>query len=287
MLPFEPVITSTKLMPPEYMTPQVSAMKETLSGSAIHKVWEQTYRNAQSERFYEDVFDWIAAHETLNDRRVLDIGCGIGQHAIRLAKRGCDVVAADFSADRVSAAKENIGNQGFGARISVCNEDLESGLSFRDGSYDLVLCWGVLMHIPKIMPAIHELVRVTRPGGKILVYEANVFGVDAAATLVATAIKKALGRAKVRCVQLSEFGLEYWTDTSNGTLFIRHSKICALAQVFVAAGCKLRHRISGEFTEKYSVGRPFAELAHLWNRGWFAAGHIPFLSHGNLLIFER
>ena len=267
--------------------PKVSATKKTLSSSAVHKIWEQTYRTPQSERFYEVVFNWIAAHEQLHGMKALDIGCGIGQHAIRLAKRGCSVVAADFSENRVAAAEENFGRQGFGSRIVVCNEDLEAGLSFAEGTYDIVLCWGVLMHIPQIAPAIRELVRVTRPGGRILVYEANLFGMDAAATMVSTAIKKAVGRTSIRRVQFTEFGIEYWTETPTGELLIRHSRLGALARFFGAQGCQLRYRVAGEFTEKFSLGRPFGRLAHLWNRFWFAGGHIPYLAHGNLLIFER
>jgi ubiquinone/menaquinone biosynthesis C-methylase UbiE len=197
------------------------------------------------------------------------------------------VVAADFSADRIAVAKENIERQGFGSRISVQNEDLESGLTFPDGSYDIVLCWGVLMHIPQIVSAIRELVRVTRPGGKILVYEANRFGIDAAATVVSTAIKRGIGRGSVRHVQSTEFGIEYWTETSSGDLFIRHSRLPALARFFEAQGCRLRHRIAGEFTEKYSFDGRVGQLAHLWNRAWFAGGHIPYFAHGNLLVFER
>jgi 2-polyprenyl-3-methyl-5-hydroxy-6-metoxy-1,4-benzoquinol methylase len=148
--------------------------EKTLWDSTIDQVWEQTHLTTQSERFYERVFDWIVEHEPLQGLRALDIGYGVGQHAIRLTKRGCNVVAADFSADRVAAAKENNERQGFGSRISVQNEDLESGLSFAAGTYDIVLCWGVLMHIPQIVSAIRELVRVTRPDGRILVYEANL-----------------------------------------------------------------------------------------------------------------
>ena len=214
------------------MMAKVRATKQTLSTSAVHKVWEQTYRTPQSERFYEEVFDWIAAHEQLDGMKALDIGCGIGQHAIRLAKRGCIVAAADFSADRAAAAEENIGRQGFGSQITVHNEDLEAGLSFADATYDMVLCWGVLMHIPEIVPAIRELVRVTRPGGRILVYEANLFGMDAITTAVSTAVKRALGRASVRRVQFTEFGVEYWTETPTGELLIRHSRLGALARFF-------------------------------------------------------
>jgi ubiquinone/menaquinone biosynthesis C-methylase UbiE len=269
------------------MMAEVMATKQTLSTSVVHKAWEQTYRTPQSERFYEGVFDWIAAHEQLHGMKALDMGCGIGQHAIRLAKRGCSVVAADFSADRVAAAEENIGRQGFGRQIIVCNEDLAAGLSFADATYDIVLCWGVLMHIPEIEAAIRELVRVTRPGGRILVYEPNLFGMDAVATMVSTAIKRTVGRSRVRRVQFSELGIEYWIETPAGELLARNSRLGALARIFGAHGCQLRHRIAGEFTEKYSLGGPIARLAHSWNRFWFAWGHIPYLAHGNLLVFER
>jgi ubiquinone/menaquinone biosynthesis C-methylase UbiE len=269
------------------MTSEISALRKTLADSTIHEIWEQTYRNRESELFYERVFDWIAAHEPLTGKRALDIGCGIGQHAIRLANRGCDVVAADFSEDRVSAAKRNIERQGFGSRIAVCNEDLERGLSFSDGSYDLVLCWGVLMHIPKIEEALGELIRVTRPAGKILVYEANLFGFDARLTAVSTTIKELTRRAKGRRVEFAKFGREYWNDTPTGKLLTRHSKIPTLVRFFESHGCRLRHRLAGEFTEIYGLGGPIAPLAHFWDRVWFAAGHIPYLAHGNLLIFQR
>jgi 2-polyprenyl-3-methyl-5-hydroxy-6-metoxy-1,4-benzoquinol methylase len=269
------------------MMPKVSATKKTLSSSAVHKIWEQTYRTPQSERLYEVVFNWIAAHEQLHGMKALDIGCGIGQHAIRLARRGCSVVAADFSEDRVAAAKKNIELQGFGSRIIVCKEDLEAGLSFAEGTFDIVLCWGVLMHIPQVVRAIRELVRVTRPGGRILVYEANLFGMDAATTVVSTAIKRAVNRASVRRVQFSELGIEYWIETPTGELLIRHSRLGALVRFFGAEGCQLRHRIAGELTEKYSIGGPLGRLAHIWNRFWFAGGHIPYLAHGNLLVLER
>lgn len=266
---------------------EVSEVKQTLSASTVHEFWEQTYRNADSERFYELVFDWIAAHEPLEGKHTLDIGCGIGQHAIRLANRGCKVVAADFSEDRVAAAQRNIELQGFGSRISVCNEDLEAGLSFPGQAYDVVLCWGVLMHIPKIEQALEELIRVTRPDGKIFVYEANLFGFDAILTSVSTAIKRLTGNAKGRRVQFSNFGAEYWNDTPTGRLLTRHSKISSLVRFFELHGCRLRHRLAGEFTEIYGLGGPIAPLAHFWDRVWFASGHIPYLAHGNLLIFER
>lgn len=269
------------------MTTQASTVKETLSGTTVHRIWENTYRNVESEHFYERLFDWIAEHESLQGKRALDIGCGIGQHAIRLAERGCDVVAADFSADRVAAARQNIEGSGFGSRILIRDEDLASGLTFQNGSYDVVLCWGVLMHIPHFEQAARELVRVTRVGGRILIYEANVRGLDAVASRLSMQFKKAIGTGGVRSIQGTHFGTEYWTATDGGDLFIRHSNLPAVARFFEERKCHLRCRIGGEFTERYGGGGPLAYFAHLWNRIWFAAGHLPFLAHGNLLVFER
>jgi 2-polyprenyl-3-methyl-5-hydroxy-6-metoxy-1,4-benzoquinol methylase len=269
------------------MTPQISAVKQTLADSTVHQIWERTHRNTQSERLHERVFDWIAGQEALQGKRALDIGCGIGQHAIRLAKRGCEVVAADFSADRVAVAKDNIERQGFGSHIRVCSEDLAAGLSFTDGSFDVVLCWGVLMHIPKFLEAARELVRVTRSGGRILVWEPNRFGVDAIITLASSTIKRAAGTTGSRRLLFTEFGREYWYQTPSGELLTRHSSIPALVRFFKGQDCCLRHRIAAEFTELYGLGGAVARLAHLWNRGWFAAGHIPYLAHGNVLVFER
>jgi 2-polyprenyl-3-methyl-5-hydroxy-6-metoxy-1,4-benzoquinol methylase len=266
---------------------KTGGVKQTLDGSAVHEIWERNYRTPESERFYESVFDWIATHERLPGMNVLDIGCGIGQHAIRLARRGCKVVAADFSADRVRAAAANIGHQGFESQITVRNEDLQAGLSFADATFDSVLCWGVLMHVPQLVPAMHELVRVTRLGGRIFVYESNLFGVDAALTVFSTVLKRSVGRTAVRRVRLSEFGVEYWVETPAGELLIRHSRLRALVRALRREGCRLRYRISGEFTEKYSLGGPIRRLAHTWNRVWFSAGRIPYLATCNLLVFER
>jgi 2-polyprenyl-3-methyl-5-hydroxy-6-metoxy-1,4-benzoquinol methylase len=269
------------------MMSKTAVVKQTLNSSAVHDVWERNYRTPQSEGFYDRVFDWIAAHEPLPGMNVLDIGCGIGQHAIRLAKRGCRVVAADFSADRVRAAAANIRRQGFESQIDVRNEDLVAGLSFADATFDGVLCWGVLMHVPELTLAMHELVRVTRPGGRIFVYESNLFGLDATLTVFSTLLKRAVGRAVVRRVLLSEFGVEYWVETPAGELLIRHSRVRALVRAFRRDGCTMKYRIAGEFTEKYSLGGPIRRLAHAWNRAWFSAGSVPYLAACNLLIFER
>lgn len=264
------------------------SIKDALSGPAIHEIWESVYRNPRSERFYELVFDWIADRRGVSaDSHWLDIGCGIGQHAIRLRRRGYQVVAADFSPDRVDVAVEHIRQQGIADGIAVTCEDLAAGLSFPAASFDAVLCWGVLMHIPQVEAAMLELIRVTRPQGKMFIYEVNLYGLDAMLSCLISLGKRAAGKSSYKQIVMAPYGREYWVRTGAGDLFIRHARISSLVSFFKQHGCVLRERICGEFTERYSLGGPLGQLAHAWNEAWFRTTKSPHFAHGNLLVLEK
>jgi 2-polyprenyl-3-methyl-5-hydroxy-6-metoxy-1,4-benzoquinol methylase len=266
-------------------------VRETLQAPAIHEVWEKTYRTTDCERFYEKAFDWIIASTDLPGQAMaLDIGCGIGQHSIRMARRGLKVVAADFSADRVMSAHRNVEAHGVAHRVHVRNEDLEEGLSFSSESFDLVLCWGVLMHVPNNEKAMSELIRVTKVGGKIILYEANLFGLDAFTSLIGTILKAAFGEGRTKKIVISRYGLEYWTEADSGDLMTRHTRFTSLRRFFAARGCRLEFRVAGQFTEQFSRFRRFPviqSLIHVLNLSWFSLVRAPHLAHGNLLVFEK
>ncbi len=264
-------------------------MKSTLTGPAVHQSWERTYRTASSGRLYEMIFDWLSSNSGLaTERNILDIGCGMGWHSIRLARRGFNVVAADFSPYAVSTARANVETQGLVSRINVRLEDLENGLSFGPESFDAVLSWGVLMHIPDNERAMSELIRVTKPGGKIVIYENNLFSIHAVSTLFGVGVKAALKRSGVKKIRMGTYGLEYWIETGVGGLVTRHTRMSAMERFFAKRGCSLRHRVAGEFTEFYKFDRwGSGSFFHALNSLWFSAIRIPYLSLGNLLIFER
>jgi 2-polyprenyl-3-methyl-5-hydroxy-6-metoxy-1,4-benzoquinol methylase len=262
--------------------------KNALSGPAIHEIWESVYRNPRSERLYELIFDWIARRGGVPaESSWLDIGCGIGQHAIRLRNRGFRVVAADFSPDRVSVASEHVRQQGLAGGVTVQHEDLVSGLSFSAGSFDAILCWGVLMHIPQMETAMLETIRVVKPGGSLFIYEVNLHGLDAMASYLISLGKRAVGKSPYNQVMMGPYGREYVAQTAAGELLIRHSRISSIVSFFAQHRCYLKNRIAGEFTERYSVGGPLGQLAHTWNEVWFRRGHSPYFAHGNLLVFEK
>ena len=100
---------------------------------------------------------------------VLDLGCGNGRVTVPLAQRSAYVTAIDVARDMLRACRENIQRAGLADRVTFKHASA-TDLPFADGHFDLVLCLGLLEHLPAEprQAALAELVRVTRDGGTIL-----------------------------------------------------------------------------------------------------------------------
>ena len=262
-------------------------VKAALSGPEVHEGWERTYQSLKNERFWDDANDWLStAFELGPCARILDVGCGTGRHGIRFARRGFETVACDFSYDRVASARANAAAQG--VRIEICAQDVTS-LGFRHDTFEAVLCWGVLMHVPEIGKGITELVRVTKIGGKIVLYENNVWSLESLVLRIAIAAKMALGNSGTRRRSMTRFGLESWVKTPREEIIIRQSRIGELVRVFERLGCRLRARRAGQFTEMYRFfpGTMIESALQSFDNFWFSKIRWPQLAYGNLLVFER
>jgi SAM-dependent methyltransferase len=112
-------------------------------------------------------FDWLGMHP---GDLVLDVGAGFGRHCFEAARRGGRVVALDFAADEVAGTRATLGGMVDAGEIpldryvAVLRGDGTS-LPFRDGTFDRVITSEVLEHIQDDVGAIHEMVRVLKPGG--------------------------------------------------------------------------------------------------------------------------
>jgi ubiquinone/menaquinone biosynthesis C-methylase UbiE len=101
--------------------------------------------------------------------QLLDVGCGTGLLATRLARAGYDVTGVDASEGMLEVlrarAPEVDGVQGSG-----------TALPFADDTFDLVLSVAVMHHIAEpgqVRRALAEMVRVAKPWGRILVWDHN------------------------------------------------------------------------------------------------------------------
>lgn len=100
--------------------------------------------------------------------RVLDVGMGQGTQALRLARAGHSVTGLEADADMLRAARETLSAEpeGIRERVRLIEGDgRDTGVHFLPGSFDLVLCHGVLMYVQEPDPILAGLARMLAPGG--------------------------------------------------------------------------------------------------------------------------
>jgi SAM-dependent methyltransferase len=99
----------------------------------------------------------------------LDVGCGTGALAARLAGAGYETVGVDPSEGMLEVLRQR------SPRVRAVRASAES-LPFPDGSFDVVLTVAVLHHIAdpdRVRRTLAEMVRVAKPSGRVLVWDHN------------------------------------------------------------------------------------------------------------------
>jgi ubiquinone/menaquinone biosynthesis C-methylase UbiE len=118
-------------------------------------------------RLYEDIATRLTSGE-----RVLDVGCGTGALAVRLARQGCYITGIDVSPRMLTRAAERVRAEAMDSQV-VFQElgavDLDTG--FPDASFDVVVSTLVLSELSEdeIEYTLQEIGRILRPKGKLMV----------------------------------------------------------------------------------------------------------------------
>lgn len=99
--------------------------------------------------------------------RVLDLGCGDGTTAVPLAERGAEVLGVDIAENLVTAGNRRAAEQGL-ERLTFRHGDACQLEGVDDDSFDLTLSVFGAMFAPKPLEVAQEMVRVTKPGGRIV-----------------------------------------------------------------------------------------------------------------------
>lgn len=99
--------------------------------------------------------------------KVLDLGCGDGTTAIPSAKRGAEVLGVDIAENLVAAGNRRVKEEGL-SNIHFQEGDASNLAGIADKSFDLVVTIFGAMFAPKPFDVAKEMVRVAKPGGRIV-----------------------------------------------------------------------------------------------------------------------
>jgi 2-polyprenyl-3-methyl-5-hydroxy-6-metoxy-1,4-benzoquinol methylase len=98
--------------------------------------------------------------------RVLEIACGNGLYARRLAKLGADVVATDFAPEMIARAQARPSPTAGEIEYRVLDAtDADALLALGERSFDAAICMMGLFDMSEIAPLMQALARLLRPGG--------------------------------------------------------------------------------------------------------------------------
>jgi SAM-dependent methyltransferase len=99
--------------------------------------------------------------------KVLDLGCGDGTTALPEARLGADVLGVDIAENLVAAGNNRAKAEGL-ANLKFQEGDASNLHALKDDTFDLVVSIFGAMFAPKPFDVAKEMVRVTRPGGRIV-----------------------------------------------------------------------------------------------------------------------
>lgn len=129
---------------------------------------ESMVRNlaGQAEAIWPQEEPLFRRYGLAEDIRILDAGCGTGEVSSRLATlyRKSTVLGVDIIESHLELARRRFA--AFGERLRFEHRDLFA-LGLPERSFDLVVCRHVVQAIPDAPKVFGELVRVTRPGGRL------------------------------------------------------------------------------------------------------------------------
>jgi SAM-dependent methyltransferase len=130
------------------------------------EAWDKRWATAEGRADWlepePDVIALLPELKARGARTALDLGCGVGRHALVLAEHGLAVEALDGSAAGLTVVRETAQARGLSLAVRQGTAD---ALPFDDGSFDFVLSWNVIHHgtLGDVGRRLAEIWRVLKP----------------------------------------------------------------------------------------------------------------------------
>jgi len=154
-----------------------AAWQDSKLAQVLYHDWEsQTYDEKWSISFDQRCIDYardrfvaVSGGAGWPHGKSLEIGCGTGFFTLNLRLAGVlgdDLHVTDISPGMVDAAKRNAAE--LGLTLDGEPADVEK-LPYADDSFELVIGHAVIHHVPDVEQAFREMLRVLRPGGRLVI----------------------------------------------------------------------------------------------------------------------
>lgn len=148
----------------------------------IVNIWNRVWRKdsySDYELRYQKAKRKVEIFENqleLNSQSVcVDLGCGGGYVSNEIATRfGCRTIGIDFSSVAIQHANETFAMSNSNCTFKI---GLATNIPLPDNIADVVLCIGVLEHVPELNKALLEIKRILRPNGQVIVFTSNCYSI--------------------------------------------------------------------------------------------------------------
>lgn len=141
-------------------SPEMQALKSRLKAT-----WESGDYGVFARYLEAGALDFLERLDLKPGERYLDVACGAGQLVIPAASMGADATGLDLAANLIAQARDRAVAQGLSAHF---DEGDAEALPYHDASFDVVSSLVGAMFAPRPERVVAELLRVTRPGGRIV-----------------------------------------------------------------------------------------------------------------------
>ncbi|RJF92800.1 class I SAM-dependent methyltransferase [Noviherbaspirillum saxi] len=142
------------------MTPEMEALKTRLKAT-----WMSGDYGHFAKYLEPGALDFLKRLELTPGTRMLDVACGAGQIAIPAARAGVEVTGVDIASNLIEQARTRAKEEGVDAQFDEGDAEM---LAYPDASFDVVVSLIGAMFAPRPEHVAAELIRVCRPGGRIV-----------------------------------------------------------------------------------------------------------------------
>lgn len=115
-----------------------------------------------------DMVEELLRGYEIKGKRILDVGCGIGDLSFLLAQKGAEVIGVELDAQKVASANR-IAQQWQFEELRFIAGDVTKLDQMDIGKFDMIFCIALLEHIKDDVDLLHQMQSLLRPGGQFII----------------------------------------------------------------------------------------------------------------------